>query len=77
LNAANQLTEILSGLALSESKISGIITERTQLTAQEIQALFSQGESKDPTFALAKGVISEIKNPSIPKGVPILSFNLA
>lgn len=72
----NQLTEILSGLAASESKISGIITERNRLTTQEVKTLFMQGESKDPTFALSKGIISEIKNPVIPKGVPIASFNL-
>jgi len=61
----------------SELKISGIITERSELTSSEVQELFMQGESKDPAFALSKGIISEIKNPVIPKGVPIASFNLA
>ena len=73
----SQLNEILSSIDLSETKISGIITERTKLTTQEVHALFFQGECKDPDFALSKGVISEIKDPSITKGVPILSFNLA
>ncbi len=73
----NQLTEILSGLDASETKIRGIITERTRLTPEEVQALFTQGECKDPNFALSKGIVNEIKNPAIPKDVPILSFNLA
>jgi len=72
----NQLAETLSGLDASETKIRGIITERTTLTSEEVQALFTQGECKDPSFALSKGIVNEIKNPTIPKGVPILSFNL-
>jgi ATP-dependent protease ClpP protease subunit len=72
----NQLTEILSNINLSESKISGIITERTKLTPKEVRALFRQGQTKDATFALSKGIVSEIREPMIPKGVPIHSFNL-
>jgi ATP-dependent protease ClpP protease subunit len=72
----NQLAETRSQLDASESKISGIITERTSLTTEEVRSLFSQGESKDPSFALSKGIVHEIKNPIIPKGVPIFSFNL-
>ena len=72
-----QLTETLSSIDASEAKICGIITERTKLTSTEVHALFSQGECKDPTFALSKGIVSEIKNPLISKDVPILSFNLA
>ncbi len=71
-----QLAETLSNIDVSEAKICGIITERTKLTAPEVQALFSQGECKDPNFALSKGIVDEIKNPLIPKDVPILSFNL-
>lgn len=72
----SQLAEVLSNLDSCETKISGIITERTKLTAPDMRALFSQGESKDAKFALDKGIISEIINPSIPKGAPIFSFNL-
>ena len=72
----NQLTEIMSNIEISESKISGIMTERTKLTDEDVKSLFHQGASKDASFALSKGVIGEIKNPEIPKGVNILSFNL-
>ena len=76
-NNRNQMTEILSGLDASETKIRGIITERTGLTPEEVKALFTQGECKDPSFALSKGIVNEIKDPAIPKGAQILSFNLA
>jgi ATP-dependent Clp protease protease subunit len=72
----SQLAECLSGLDSLESKISGIITERTRLTAGEIRSLFGQGESKDAAFALDKGIITEIRNPIIPKDAPFFSFNL-
>jgi len=73
----SQLTEILSNIDSSEAKISGIITERTKLTTEDVRSLFGQGESKNSEFALSKGVVSQIKNPEIPKGNNILSFNLA
>ena len=73
----NKINEILSNLDAVETKIQGIITERTELTPEEVKVLFSQGESKDPDFALSKGIVNEIKNPEIPKDVQILSFNIA
>jgi len=72
----SQLQELISGINISESKIAGIITERTKLSTDEIRELFLQGESKNATFALEKGIVNEIKNPVIPKDVQILSFNL-
>ena len=74
--AKTQLNEIMSNLNLAELKISGIIAERTNLTATEITALFAQGESKDAAFALSKGIVSNIINPEIPKDAMILSLNL-
>lgn len=71
-----QLTEIISSMGVSESKISGIITQRTRLTTEEIGALFAQGESKDAKFALGKGIVTEIKDPAVPTGANLLSFNL-
>ncbi len=72
-----QIAEVLSGIDSSESKIAGIITERTKLTPEEVRALFSQGQTKDASFALNKGIVNEVRNPMIPKGAPFFSFNLA
>ncbi len=71
-----QLKEILSTFDSSETKIVGIITEKTKLTAEDLRTLFNQGESVNPDFALSKGLISEIKNPTIPKDAIFVSFNL-
>lgn len=72
----NTLQEWLSGINVSESKIAGIIAERTNLTTDEVKALFYQGEVKGTEYALEKGIVSEIKNPVIPKDALIISFNL-
>jgi hypothetical protein len=71
-----QLQELLSGINVSESKVAGIISERTNLTTKEIKRLFLQGETKDAPFALKKGLVTEIRDPKIPKDTEILSFNL-
>ncbi|MBN3033293.1 MAG: ATP-dependent Clp protease proteolytic subunit [Candidatus Saganbacteria bacterium] len=73
---SNQLTEIVGQLEGGQSKISGIITTRTLISNEEIFRMFNQGETKDPAFALSKGVIQEIRDPSIPKDVPVFSLNL-
>lgn len=72
-----QLKEILSNFDSSESKIAGIITERTKLTPEDVQTLFNQGESVNSDFALSKGIVSAVKNPAVPKDAMLLSFNLA
>ena len=71
-----QLQELLSGINVSESKVAGIISERTNFTTKEIKRLFLQGETKDAPFALKKGLVTEIRDPKIPKDTEILSFNL-
>lgn len=73
----NQLAEYLSGLESLENKISGIVTERTRLSTEEVRTLFRQGESKDATYALDKGIVNEIRIPIIPRDALFVSFNMA
>ena len=72
----NQMNEVLSRLTTDENKICGIIKERTKLTEDEIRKLFVQGESKNPTFAVEKGVIHKIINPSIPRDAINITVNI-
>lgn len=46
----------------------------TKLTAEEVRELFGQGQSKNPTFALEKGLIHEIRDVNIPDGTPLHSI---
>jgi ATP-dependent Clp protease protease subunit len=72
----SKLQELLSGLIQGENKLAGIIAGNTKLSEEEIRGLFLQGESKDLTFAMDKGVIQEIRDASIPKNAQIVSLNL-
>src|SRR6266487_934987 len=72
----NKLKELLSALEQDENKIAGILAGTTNLSQDEIRRLFLQGESKDLTFAMDKGVIQEIRDASIPKGAMTISLNL-
>jgi ATP-dependent Clp protease, protease subunit len=72
----SQLAEVHSRLKTDEQKIQGILIERTNLTAEEINQLFVQGEAKNPAFAISKGVIHEICPPLIPKDTPLVTINI-
>lgn len=71
-----QLNELLSRLKTDQQKISGVLTERTKLTAEEVKDLFIQGESKDPTFAISKGIIDSIISANIPPDSPCITVNI-
>jgi ATP-dependent protease ClpP protease subunit len=70
-----QVRELLSGQEQDEGRIKELLVERSQLTESEIVTLFRQGETKNPTFALEKGVIHDIRDLAIPKGAKIITAN--
>lgn len=72
----SQLKENLSSFEREEAKITSIIAERTKMTQTEIKELFRQGESKDLTFAVDKGIIAEVRDPVIPPDAPLITVNL-
>jgi hypothetical protein len=51
-----------------ETRMADTISKNSKLTSVEIIDFFQQGEGKDVKFALDKGVINEIKIPSVPPG---------
>lgn len=70
------VAERLSRLRQDENKISGIVAARSKLTVAEIRKLFHQGETKDLTFAIKKGIIHETRDAVIPKDAPFITVNL-
>ena len=65
------LRERLGSLAADQAKIAGVMQDRTRLTAQEIADLFLEARTKDPNFALEKGIINEIAEVNLPPGTPV------
>jgi len=57
----SKMEEVKSGLSEDQNKIAGIIAENTNITTDEIQRLFAQGETKSLEFAKDKKFISDIR----------------
>ncbi len=70
-----QMREFLSGLEQDEGRIKELIIERSKITESEMVRLFQQGETKDPAFALEKGIIHDIRDLAIRTGAQIVTAN--
>ncbi len=70
------IKEHLSNLDGLHNLIAEIITDRTKIKRDEILRLFDQGEAKDLSFAVEKGVVHEIQIPQVPKDAPLISLNI-
>jgi ATP-dependent protease ClpP protease subunit len=69
-----QMQESLSRFDAAEQLTAKIVGEHTKLTMAEVRALFRQGESKNPQFALDKGLIHDICEAKIQQGAPVHSI---
>jgi ATP-dependent Clp protease protease subunit len=71
----SQVREVLSGLAQSEELMRSLIVQRSKLTDSEMVNLLQQGETKDPAFALQKGIIDDIREFIVPAGAKLIITN--
>ncbi len=71
------LRELISSMEGMEKRISETISSKSKMTEVELRELFHQGQAKDVQFALDKGIIHEIKVPSVPPDAIMLTFNLS
>ena len=56
-------------------QIASIIEQRAGFTGlDEVKELFLEAQAKDPTYALAKGIIHDIRDVEIPSGAPIFQL---
>lgn len=70
-----QTREILSGFEQDERRIKELVIERSKVTETEMIALLQQGETKNPTFALEKGIVDDIRDFSLPSGAQCVTAN--
>jgi ATP-dependent protease ClpP protease subunit len=66
-----QLQERLSALVQDEKRVAALICQHTQLQEAEVRDFFHQGEVKDASFALAKGICHRLGTPQLPAGLPL------
>ncbi|HET8894905.1 MAG TPA: ATP-dependent Clp protease proteolytic subunit [Gaiellaceae bacterium] len=68
------LAELTGNLLADQSRIGGVIEERTNLESAQIQALFREAQTKDATYAIGAGIVHEVKDVEIPPGAPVVSL---
>jgi ATP-dependent protease ClpP protease subunit len=68
------LRERLEGILADQTRIGAIIQERTQLTAEQVEGLFREAQTKDAAYAASTGIVDEVRDLQIPQGATIVSL---
>jgi hypothetical protein len=68
------LRERLDGVLADQKRIAGIIEERTNLEAAQVEPLFREARTKDADYAVGTGIVHEIKDVEIPPGSPVVGL---
>ncbi len=64
----------LSRLAADQERIKGIYSERSHITMEEAERLFLQETTLSAEDAVGRGIVHEVRQPSIAAGSPILQL---
>ena len=72
--SSKNVEEYLDGIIAEQKRIGDIMEQETSLVAQEIDDLFVQASTKDASFALSKGIITDIRPINIPQGATVIQL---
>lgn len=68
------LRERLDSVRADQKRIGSIIEERSSLTADQVEPLFLEAQTKDATYAIGAGIVHEVRDVQIPAGSPVISL---
>lgn len=68
------LRERLDSIRADHERLAAILAERSSITANDAEQLFQEAQTRDPNYALSKGLIHEIKDVQIPNGAPFFQL---
>jgi ATP-dependent Clp protease, protease subunit len=68
------LRERLEGVLADQARIGAIIEERTSLSPEQVQPLFTEAQTKDAAYAASTGIVHEIRDVDIPEGATVVSL---
>ena len=69
------LLERLDSIQADQRKIAAVIEERANFPDdKEIAALFLQAATKDPAYALERGIVHDVRDIQIPRGAPVVQL---
>ena len=66
--------ERLDGLLADETRIGSIITDRSNLTTEDVAAFYKEARTMTATEAYAAGLVHGIKDVAIPPGAPVAAL---
>jgi ATP-dependent protease ClpP protease subunit len=69
---AKFLRERLDSITADQKRIGSVIAERTKISEQDVSDLFLEAQTKDAAFALANGIIEDIREVNVPAGCPVV-----
>lgn len=68
------LRERLDGILSDQKRIGAILEERTNLTAEQVEGLFREAQTKDAAYAVSSGIIDEVRDVELPPGETVVSL---
>jgi ATP-dependent Clp protease, protease subunit len=68
------LRERLEGVLADQARIGAIIEERTSLSPEQVEPLFTEAQTKDSAYATSTGIVHEIRDVDIPEGATVVSL---
>lgn len=68
------LKERLESLLSDQRRIGAVIAGRSNVSEEEIAGFFRDQQTKDANYAIGAGIISEVRDAEIPRGVPVISL---
>lgn len=66
--------EVLRNILADQKRIGSIIRDRTKLSETDVEALFTEAQTKDATYAASCGIVHQIKDVQIPQGSTVVSL---
>jgi ATP-dependent protease ClpP protease subunit len=68
------LRELLGTIDADQTRIAGVICERTKFPIENVKELFLEAQTKDAQFALEKGFIHAVRDVEVPPGAAIVTL---
>jgi ATP-dependent protease ClpP protease subunit len=68
------LREYLGSIDADHTRIAGVICGESKIPVEKVKGLFLEAQTKDANFALANGLVQEVRPVSIPSGAPLIQL---
>jgi ATP-dependent Clp protease, protease subunit len=68
------LREFLGSIDADHTRIANVICSESKMPVKDVKALFVEASTRDAKFALANGLVHEIRDVAIPKGAWVVQL---